>query len=74
MTYEDECLDGIRNGDSNAKCADGCEFKEKDNGTFECADVAECNVDAPTNNCYGNHTKCTYTVGIFTCDCDTDNM
>ena len=53
---------GIRNRDSNAKCADGYYFKEKDDGTFECADIDEFDVDAPTNNCVGNHTKCTNTV------------
>ena len=55
----------------NCECADGYEFKEKDDGTFECADIDECDVDAPTHNCVGAHTKCTNTVGSFTCDCDT---
>ena len=67
-----ECKKSIRNCDSNAKCADGYDFKEKDDGTFEGTDVDECDVDAPTDNCVGNHTKCTNTVGSFTCDCDTD--
>ena len=56
----------------NCECADGYEFKEKDDGTFECADIDECDVDAPTHNCVGDQTKCTNTVGSFTCDCDTD--
>ena len=68
----DECKKGIRNCDSIAKCADGYKFKEKDDGTFECVDIDECDVDAPTNNCVGDHTKCTNTVGSFTCNFDTD--
>lgn len=75
----DECSDNTHNCDKNAKCEnnsgsfeckcnDGYHYGVQDSRSDQCVNINEC-LDFGSSICDDRTTKCTDTIGSYTCDC-----